>query len=373
MTQAEPLQKFIPLAEPAISELDQQAVTNQLASTFVGPGKTSQLFADELASLTGRKYAIPTTSGTVALSIAAIASGLKPGDEILVPAYGVVSIINAFKLIGLKPRLVDINPIHGCIDAQTLKNAITEKSKAVCYISFLGNIAGSYTETINFCKHNNLLVIEDAAWSLGRKTGDNLGGNAGNISITSFSVPKIITTGQGGAIFTDNDEVKDTIVRLIDQGGIEWRKTGDIEQAGSNLRMSDLNASLGLSQLHSLSARQVKKQAIFDQINAILSGNLVVPEDGLYPTQNVVLVKRRDELINEMKSLNIGAAKNYDCIYNLTPYKHLASDGFTGAEFWAEHALYLPFGIGTSEQDMSQLATEIMKLGIEFVTQGEQE
>ncbi|PID42447.1 MAG: hypothetical protein CSB48_10300 [Proteobacteria bacterium] len=359
--------QFIPLAEPKITKKDVTAVSSQLTSSFVGPGKTAEKFGDQLARLTKRNYAIPTISGTVALSIAAKAIGLKPGDEILVPAYGVVSVINAFKTVGLKPGLVDINPHHGCIDTDTIRAALSPDTKAVCYISFLGNIAGSYEETIDFCRKNNLQIIEDAAWSLGRTTARACGASGGDIAITSFSVPKLITTGQGGALFTNDEETQKNSIRLIDQGGINWRKTGDIELPGSNLRMSDINAALGLSQLHSLPKRMNRKQQIFNTINSILEGNLVQPEDGLFPAQNVILVHDRDRVLSEIKKLNIGAASNYGCIYNLTPYVNLKQGCFIGAEFWAKHALYLPFGIGTSKRDMKKMAQAVMTLPIDFV------
>ena len=278
---------IIPLAEPLIDKQNANIIYEQVRSSFVGPGKKADEFASILSSITNRKFAIPTTSGTVALSIAAKAMGLKRGDEILIPSYGVISVINSFTMIGLKPKLVDIKKENGCMDPDKIEKQISKKTKAVCFISFLGNIGNEIYKIKKICKKYNLILIEDAAWSLGRSFKNKKGGSIGDIAITSFSVPKIITTGQGGAILTNSSKIKNKVIELIDQGGLNWRKTNNISSIGSNLRMSDINAALGISQLKNLNKRLLMKKKINNLFNSELPGFLVQTSDGIFPSQNV--------------------------------------------------------------------------------------
>lgn len=358
---------FIPLAEPKITEQDCESVLQQLQSSFVGPGNAAGKFGDEIANLCHREFCVPVCSGTVALSTAAMALGLSPGDEILIPNYGVLSVINAFASIGLKPRLVDISSFHGCIDPQKLEDSISPRTKAVCFVSFLGNIGKSLADVSDICKRQKIPLIEDAAWSLFRGQDGKVGGSFGDIAVTSFSVPKLITTGQGGAVLTDFPDIRDKVVRLIDQGGTQWRRTGNIESIGSNLRMSDLNAALGLSQLATIKERFEQKQKVFLKINEIMEGKLVCTEDQLFPTQNVILVHNKDAVVSKLRKLGIGAAIQYSLYNKLKPYEHLHCDSSEGGNFWDKYALYLPFGVGSEMDAMVRMARDIMKLNLDYL------
>src|SRR5439155_22694223 len=130
--------KPIPLVEPWFPASYADAVRDQVLSGFIGPGRTTQDFAGALAQFVGAPRALLTVSGTVALSVAAHALGLEPGDEILVPAYGVISTINAFAAMGLSPRLVEINRATGCMEPDALRRAIGPATKAVCFVNFSG-------------------------------------------------------------------------------------------------------------------------------------------------------------------------------------------------------------------------------------------
>ncbi len=360
---------IIPLAEPKISTQDIEIVSKQIGSTFIGPGKASEEFAQKIALASNRKYAVPLASGTIALTIAAKSLGLRAEDEIIIPCYGVISVINAFASLGLNIKLVDIDKKTGCINPQKLEKAISPKTKAVCFINFLGSIGTELDEVAKICKKNNIYLIEDAAWSLGRKATGKTAGSIGDISITSFSVPKIISTGQGGAIMTDSPEVKDKIIEFIDQGGLDWRKTNNIKVTGSNLRMSDINASLGISQIDDLENRHKSKSDIFLKINEILEDNLVKASDGSYPYQNVIFIENRDEALNQIREKGILAAKQYSLYNALTPYQNISvNESFEGGNFWDKHAIYLPFGIGTKSEIMEEMAQKIKDLNLKNIT-----
>src|SRR4051794_34630085 len=131
--------KFLPLAEPLVTPALADRVRDQVASGFLGPGNACNAFARRLAETVGVEHCSLPVSGTTALSIAALAAGLRPGDEIVVPAYGVISTINGFASVGLVPRLADIDPHTGCLCPEALKRAIGSRTKAVCYVNFSGH------------------------------------------------------------------------------------------------------------------------------------------------------------------------------------------------------------------------------------------
>ncbi len=130
--------RFIPFIEPWLDEECAEEVKRQVASGFVGPGKTTEEFSRAIESSLGVSHCVLTTSGTVALTVAAHACGLSPGDEILVPAYGVISTINGFASAGLKPRLVEIDRHTGCIDPSDLERRDYEENKGDLLRQFFG-------------------------------------------------------------------------------------------------------------------------------------------------------------------------------------------------------------------------------------------
>ena len=354
---------MIPLSEPKITSTDIKYVTDQLKSNFFGPGKTNEKFEKKLAELSNRKYAITLSSGTIALTIGALALGLKKNDEIIIPCYGVFSVINAFAAIGLNIKLCDINPENGSMDPSKLEKLISKKTKAVCFISFLGNIGKDLKRIETICKKNKILLIHDGAWCFGRKIKKRVGCSQGNISITSFSVPKIITTGQGGAIMTNSSKIRDKVKSLIDQGDINWRKKNNINSIGSNLRLSDLNASFGLSQLSRINLSHKIRRKNFELLNKLLSDKLIKTQDNDYSFQNVLLLKEKKKTIKFLKKKGILAINQYNLYSKLNFYKKKYKNlKFPGGKLWASRAVYLPFGITLNKNQITYIAKQINKI-----------
>ena len=354
---------MIPLSEPKITSADIRYVTNQLKSNFFGPGKTNEEFSKKLAKITNRKYAITLSSGTVALTIAALAIGLKKNDEIIIPCYGVFSVINAFATIGLNIKLCDINPENGSMDASKLEKLISKKTKAVCFISFLGNVGKDLNRVESICKKKKILLIHDGAWCLGRKIKKKIGCSQGDISITSFSVPKIVTTGQGGAIMTNSPNIRNKVMGLIDQGDKDWRKKNNINSIGSNLRLSDLNASFGLSQLSRINLSHKIRRKNFKLLNKLLNNRLNKTLDNDYSFQNVLLAKEKKKMIKLLRSKGILATNQYNLYSKLNFYKKKYNKlKFPGGELWASRAVYLPFGMAMNKKSIRYIANQTNKI-----------
>ena len=311
---------FIPLAEPWVGADCAEAVGRQVASGFLGPGEATGKFAKRIAELTGTEYCIPTTSGTIALSVAAKALQLKPDDEILVPAYGVISTINAFASFGYAPRLVDIDPTTACIDPVALAGRLTKRTKAVCFVNFSGHTGTPVAEVAAFCRSKGLPLIEDAACALGHRYDGKMAGSFGDIGCLSFSVPKVLTTGQGGAVITNAKMLADRALEFIDHGDLEWRRTNLNRGIGTNLRFNDVLASLGLAQFDTLAERLRRKRQSYSTLRQELDDYLYAVPGDEAPLHNIVFSDDPAALVAKLRSQEIGAAVQYRFLAEHPPY-----------------------------------------------------
>ncbi|MBV8768571.1 MAG: aminotransferase class I/II-fold pyridoxal phosphate-dependent enzyme [Hyphomicrobiales bacterium] len=359
---------IIPLAEPWLPPSCAEAVSRQIETSFVGPGPTAQSFASRLAQVCDVAAAVPVSSGTVALSIAAQALGLRPGDEVIVPAYGVISVINAFGVIGLRPRLAEIDAATGCIDPKRLGEAITKDTRAVVYVDFCGSIGDDLDEVAAICADRGVPLIEDAAWALGRGRPGRRGGSFGQIGTISFSVPKILTTGQGGAVLAHDEAQRDAAVAAADQGDVDWRRTNLNKSIGSNLRLSDLAAALGNAELDQIEERWARKRSAYSILAKHLGERLFRAADGDVPMQHIIFVERPDDVVSQLKSQGILAARQYRPMYHHPPYEALRDRDFKASEFWFAHSVYLPFGVGLTEEGADRIGVAVQRLNCRFMS-----
>lgn len=357
---------FIPLAEPWISAECAQAVGKQVASGFIGPGNATGTFASRLAELTGTQYCAPTTSGTIALTVAAKALDLKPGDEIIVPAYGVISTINAFASFGYAPRLVDIDPATACIDPAALAARLTARTKAVCFVNFSGHTGAPLAEIAALCRSKGLPLIEDAACALGHRHEGKSAGSFGTVGCLSFSVPKIVTTGQGGAVLTDDKAVADRAAAFIDHGDFEWRRTNLNRSIGTNLRFNDVLAALGVAQLDTLADRLARKRQSHQALREELDGFLYTVPGSEAPLHYIVFSDDPPALVGKLRAQEIGAAVQYRFLAEHPPYAKLDDDDFLGARSWGRSAVYLPFGLAMSEDDARRIGRAVKHSGVQI-------
>jgi perosamine synthetase len=358
---------FLPLAEPWFPPECADAVAAQVASGFVGPGPTTQSFADGLRSRTGAGHCVLTTSGTVALTVAAAALGVRPGDEILVPAYGVISTINGFASFGLRPRLAEIDRRSGCLDLNALDAAITGRTRAVCFVNFSGYTGENVLAVSEICRQRGVPWIEDAACALGHSFGSRSAGTFGTIGTLSFSVPKVLTTGQGGAVLTGDVAIANRAAAYIDHGDLEWRKTNLNRNIGTNLRFNDVSAALGLCQLRDLDARLERRRRSYAAVRELLGEHLYSVPGTEAPLHNIVFTSSPDELVAALRASGIGAVRQYRTLSQHPAYRELAEGGFTNADFWTDHAVYLPFGVALTAEDGHRIGRAVLESGVRLV------
>ena len=241
---------MIPQYQARPSLLDSIRVARRVWSGQVGTGSATAEFEKRLAEVCGVSRAICTTSGTTALWLALASLDLPAGAIVAFPAYTMLAGANAAKLLGLNVRLVDIDPATLCMDLNRLAVLLkSEPIAAVIYVDHNGCLEDVYRARA-ICDFHKIPLIEDACQAFGVDGA----GLAGDLACLSFSPPKLITTGQGGAILCRQDapeaqERVERILALIDHGGGRWRQTRAHEAVGGNYRLSDMQAVLGLSQL----------------------------------------------------------------------------------------------------------------------------
>jgi perosamine synthetase len=332
-------------------------------SGFIGPGSASQAFAGALAGFAGAAGSVLTVSGTAALSVAAKALGLQTGDEILVPAYGVIATINAFASIGLRPRLVDVDRETGCMAPESLDAAMSPKTRGVCYVNFSGHTGSSLAATAGVCAARGIPLIEDAACALGHRFQGRAAGTFGAIGVYSFSVPKVITTGQGGALLSQDRQLLDKAAAFIDHGDLEWRKTNLNREVGTNLRFTDIQARLGLCQMNDLKIRLDRRRASFAVLRDALGRYLYQVPGAEAPLHNIVFAEKPDDLVAALRQRNIHAVRQYRTLSQHPAYASL-SGSYPNADYWTNHAVYLPFGMSLLPEDANRLAAAVRQTGI---------
>jgi len=320
-------QKFIPQMEPWFGEEEKRSINEYLDENgWITEFKRTAKFEEMIAAYTGANHCIVVNNGTISLTLAAIACGIQAGDEVIVPNYTMIATPNSVKMFGAVPVFVDVEPETLCLNIEMVKSAITKKTKAIMFVSANGRYpASGITQFERLAEENNIALIEDAAQSLGSFYPDGRHiGCAGRVGSFSFSAPKIISTGQGGALITSDDEMAKKLRRLKDFG----RSGGgnDIHDSiGYNFKFTELQACLGIEQMNKLQWRIKRKKEIYSLYKQKLADIDEVKffnQDLAYTTPWFIdtLVDNRENLIQYLKEKQIGSRVMYPPINTQIAY-----------------------------------------------------
>jgi perosamine synthetase len=359
--------KFIPQMEPWFGIEEQTALTDYMQQgRWITESKQTEAFENVIANYTGAKHCIAVNNGTVSLMLAALACGIGKGDEVIVPNYTMIATPNSVKMFGAIPIFVDVEPETLCLEIELVKKEITTKTKAIMLVNANGRYPRSGISRFeDLCRENGLILIEDSAQALGSFYPDGRHmGRAGNVGSFSFSAPKVISTGQGGALITDGDKIASKIRRLKDFG----RSGGgnDIhETIGYNFKFTDIQAVIGIEQLKKLKWRVQRKKEILKLYREHLKnvGQIRFFEQDLKNTTPWfidVLVERRDELIEHLKAHNIGCRAMYPPINKQKAYnvrgEHIVSN------MVGEKGLWLPSASQLTDNEIETICKRITEL-----------
>lgn len=263
MTQAAPELPFIPVASPSITEREGE-LAREAAMTAWGPGHYAfnARFEDMMAKYVGVSHAASLPHATSGLHLALAAAGVGPGDEVIGPDVTWIASMAPISYVGATPVFVDILPDTWCIDPEAVEAAITPRTKAIIAVDLYGSMCDWHRLRAIADRHG-LVLIEDAAEALGSTYDGKQAGSLGDMAVFSFHGSKTITTGEGGMIVTDDDELFARIQKLRDHG----RPTGDRfflnDEIGFKYKMSSVQAALGIAQMERIDALIKYKRKIF--------------------------------------------------------------------------------------------------------------
>ena len=301
----------IPLFKIYWNEEDVNRVTEVIQSGMnwaTGPNVNE--FEQQVAKYVGTKYGIAVNSGTSAMHILLLAHGIGKGDEVIVPSFTFIATANAPLFVGAIPVFADIEETTFGLDPDIVRGKITAKTKAIMPIHFAGSPC-MIEQLKEIAKSHGLVLIEDAAESLGAKINGKQVGTFGDSAIISFCAPKVITTGEGGAIMTDSKEIYERLKLLRSHGRAEtadyFSSTEYMEYVtlGYNFRMSNITAALGLAQLQKIDNIIEMRRKNAEYMTQQLSGieNIVIPQvpNNIYHLYQMYLIRIKDGKVTRDK------------------------------------------------------------------------
>jgi perosamine synthetase len=270
----------IHLSRPDITEQEIQAVCEVLRSPNLSLGPKLPQFERAFADYIGRRHAVAVNSGTSGLFLCMLAMGIGNGDEVITTPFTFIATTSTIMMTGAKPVFVDIDRETLNIDSSKIESAITKKTRAILPVEMFGNPAG-FDKICSIADKHNLPVIEDSCEALGSSLNGKKAGTFGKMSVFGFYPNKQITTGEGGMILTDDDNLADLCVSLRNQGRNKANTWLYHERLGYNFRLSDINCALGIAQLSRFEEMKAKRQQVAQWYEEMLADDkrLVVPHE----------------------------------------------------------------------------------------------
>lgn len=325
---------FLPLNRPSIGEAEIAGVTACLRSGWITTGPLCNQFEERFQELTGARHAVSLSSATAGMHLALTALGIGPGDEVITPSLTFASTVNMIALCGARPVFADVHYEDLNINAGDIEARITPRTKAIIPVHFAGAPA-EMDRILEIADRHRLTVIEDAAHAVGTRQRGIHAGGFGGIAIFSFHPLKNITTGEGGLIAHNDDELEKRL-RLLRFHGIErdaWKRYGrggnpeyDIEAPGWKYNLTDIQAALGIAQLSRLdefNRRRAELAALYrDGLRGV--AGLDLPGDPPYPHAHAhhlfvvkVLAMERERFMQRLSDYNIGYGLHFPACHLL--------------------------------------------------------
>ncbi len=318
---------------PRMTGKEQHYIDEILRSNYLNDGLLTKRFEEGIAHFCSRRYAVAVPNGTLAITAALMACGALPGDDVIVPDFTFIATANAARLAGCNVVLADVDD-NFCLTAGTILAALTPRTKFVITVEVNGNLP-RYAGITKLCNEYGLTLISDSCEALGS------GGIFGKASCLSFSPNKIITTGQGGMVLTNHEEVW-LRLRQLKYQGMNERGTGgdDLHPVqGFNFKFTDLQAAVGLAQLEDLHHRLDLVRERDERYRALL-GKMFPIDDDLPHLWAYVLIDDVKGLAAHLRLNNVGVREAWRPLHTQRPY--MLAKELPVAESIAARCLWLP-------------------------------
>jgi len=353
----------IQISKPLLGEEEQRAVWDVMKSGQLVQGKKVEEFERRFAQYVGTKHAIATSNGTTALYLAQLAAGIGPGDEVITSAFTFIASATTITFCGARPVLADIDPRTFNLDPESVKKQITKKTKAIQPIHLYGQPA-AMDEIMEIAESNRLLVIEDACQAHGARYKGNNVGAIGLAGCYSFYATKNMTTGEGGMITTNDDQLAEKCRLLRNQGQVARY---DYKTIGFNYRMTDITAAIGIEQLKKLESFNAKRIQNAANLNELLGDAVeipyVLPDAKHVFHQYTVRCENRDALRHALEKDGVGCGVYYPIgLHACEPLKdYVPHTILRNTEDAARKVLSLPVHPSLTPDELRTIATAVKK------------
>lgn len=357
--------KRISVAEPKLAGNERKYVLDCLDTNWISSnGKYIGAFEEAFASFCGAKHAIAANNGTTALHLALVALGLEPGDEVIIPTVTYIATANAVRYCGATPVLVDVCADTMNIDPIEIERKITPRTRGIIPVHLYGHPA-DMTAVNAIARKHGLWVLEDAAEAHGAEVDGKRVGNLATCATFSFFGNKIITTGEGGMVTTNDDELAAKL-RLYRGQGVDPKRRYWFPVVGYNYRMTNIQAAIGLAQMETIDAALEDRMALakmYDEALLPLSHLLVLPETHagmrhVYWMYTVFLrdgdEARRNGVMIALDQAGIETRPVFYPMHVLPPYKE--DNAYPVADLWAHRGMNLPTHQFMTKADVSRIA-----------------
>lgn len=347
--------------EPEFGDEEAEAVASVIRAGYVNEGPRTKEFTEAMAQYLGTKHVLATCNGTIALYLALKACGVEPGDEVIIPDLTFIATASAVKLCGALPVLADIKLSDLTIDSDEVSRTVSPQTKAIVAVP----INGRCTDMIALqaiADQHGLAVIEDAAQALGSFSQGRALGTFGDVGCISLAPTKIITSGQGGLVVTDRDDIRDNVVRLKDHGRLHrsWNYHPEI---GFNFKFSDIQAALAWVQFKRLPDRLkvvTEQYRLYSDSLRDTAGVTFLHTDvdhGVVPLWVDALIDDAEGLVAFLKTKSIDSRPFWPTIHTQYPYRDQRA--FPNASYVAQHGVWFPSGAGKGEADIHRVISAV--------------
>jgi dTDP-4-amino-4,6-dideoxygalactose transaminase len=369
--------EFLPFARPSLGDEEIAELVDTLKSGWITTGPKTEKFAAEFARYAGGRFAVPVSSATAGLHVALLALGVGPGDEVITTPMTFVATLNTIVHCGAVPVLADIDRTTLNVRVEEVEKKIGPKTRAIVPVHYVGQPA-DLDALLDAARPRGIPILEDAAHAVGAEYKGRRIGSFPTTSVFSFHPNKNMTTGEGGMVVTHDEAVfeKASLLKFHGMDREAWKrfsKSGspryDVAVPGFKYNMMDIQAALGLHQLRRLEGFLVERARLaarYDEAFAGLAG-LLLPGRVPYPVRHawhlyapLVDIDRltigRDELMAELKALNVGTGLHYTAAHEFSYYRERFGwrpEDFPEAHFVSERIVSLPLfpGLTDSDQD----------------------
>jgi perosamine synthetase len=366
----------IPITRPWLGAQEARGVTDALESRWIGQGPRVAEFEQRFAARVGANHAVALSSGTTALHLALVAAGFGPGDEVIVPALSFIATANAVRMVGARVVFADVDLATLNLDPDDAAGRITGRTRGLMAVHQLG-LPADLARLGDLAQKHDLTLLEDAACGLGSSWQNTpIGRPHGTMACFSFHPRKIITTGEGGAITTSDEDLANRLRRLRNHGGEVTPVAGtpgpiQYPELGYNYRMSDLHAAVGLAQLERLDEILKRRRRIARRYDARLRSHPalttppVVP-DATHNYQSYHVTLSEDvptttaEIVNRLATQSISVQGGLTAIHREPAYADESTPTLPHTEALHRRGLFLPIYPELSDDEIARVCDALI-------------